>query len=121
MIENAGLMPRLTDVMLQETLHGLTTWDRADQTVRQVSVNLAQSELADPQLPDRIRWTLDRFDIPATRLGIEVLEDVVSHNANDVVTGLWPICPKWVARLIWMISEQGKPRSHQSAACPFHA
>lgn len=85
-IENAGLMPRLTDVMLQETLHGLTTWDRADQTVRQVSVNLAQSELADPQLPDRIRWTLDRFDIPATRLGIEVLEDVVSHNANDVVT-----------------------------------
>lgn len=85
-IENAGLMPRLTDIMLQEALHGLTTWDRAGEPVHQVSINLAQSELADPQLPDRIRWTLDRFDIPAPRLGIEVLEDVVSPNAHDVVT-----------------------------------
>ena len=85
-IENAGLMPRLAEVMLHEALHALNTWDDTVGGVSNVSINLSQTELRDPNFPDRIKWTLDRFDIPAQRLAIEVLEDVVAPGVSDVVT-----------------------------------
>ena len=85
-IEQAGLLPRLAEVMLHEALHALNTWDNTTGDVPKVSINLSQAELADPNLPDRIRWSLERFDVPAERLVIEILENVVAPGISDVVT-----------------------------------
>lgn len=85
-IEQAGLLPRLAEVMLHEALHALNTWDDTLGDVPKVSINLSQAELGDPNLPDRIRWAFERFDISADRLVIEVLEHVVAPGVSDVVT-----------------------------------
>lgn len=85
-IEKAGFMPRLTDVMLSDALSALTTWDRDIGGIPKVSINLSQQELSDPNLADRIKWTLDRFDVTHDRLGVEILENVVAASADDVVT-----------------------------------
>ena len=34
---------------------------------------------------DRLRWELDRFDIAASRLTVEVLETVIAQTANDTI------------------------------------
>ena len=85
-IEKTGLMPRFAEVMLHEALHALKTWDQAGINVPTVGINLSQTELSDPKFPDKVKWALDRFDVPAGRLCVEILEDVVAPGASDVVT-----------------------------------
>ena len=78
----AGEMTRLADVMLAQSLDALRAWDRAGASVPRVSINLSEADLADPGLTRRIAWELDRADIAPHRLGVEVLESVISTRAN---------------------------------------
>jgi EAL domain-containing protein (putative c-di-GMP-specific phosphodiesterase class I) len=50
-----------------------------------VAVNFSAQELRDPQLPDRLRWTLDRFHLASSRLTVEVLESVVAGDGDEVI------------------------------------
>jgi EAL domain-containing protein (putative c-di-GMP-specific phosphodiesterase class I) len=50
-----------------------------------VSVNFSAAELGSPQLPDRIRWALDRFHLEPGRLTVEILESVVTRTDNDMI------------------------------------
>jgi EAL domain-containing protein (putative c-di-GMP-specific phosphodiesterase class I) len=50
-----------------------------------VAVNFSTDELRDPQLPDRLRWTLDRFQLAPSRLTVEVLESVVAGDGDEVI------------------------------------
>jgi len=43
------------------------------------------AELSDPALVERITWELDRFDLSANRLSVEILEDVVSNKSDDII------------------------------------
>ncbi|MGR3633791.1 MAG: putative bifunctional diguanylate cyclase/phosphodiesterase [Limimaricola soesokkakensis] len=83
--EQAGLMGRLGEVMVQDGLNALRLWDTAGLAVPRVAVNFSQSELADPRLIDRLAWELDRFDLSPDRLVIEVLETVVAQRIEDMV------------------------------------
>ena len=85
-IESAGLLPRLAEVMLHEALHALKFWDAEAGGIPTVSINLSQAELSDPNFPEKTKWALDRFDVPADRICFEILEDVVATGASDVVT-----------------------------------
>jgi EAL domain-containing protein (putative c-di-GMP-specific phosphodiesterase class I) len=49
-------------------------------------VNFAGSELSNPLLIRKISWELDRFDLTADRLAIEVLETVVASAPDDMIT-----------------------------------
>lgn len=84
-IEGTGLSERLSQVMLAEAMTALQDWDRAGFAVPTVSVNFSAAELGDPRLPDRLKWELDRFDLCAERLTIEVLETVVATSENDMI------------------------------------
>ncbi len=84
-IECAGLIGRLGEIMIHQALTALKSWDRAGHRIPGVGVNFAREELGDPRLPERVRWELDRFEIPASRLTVEVLESVVSSTGNDVI------------------------------------
>jgi diguanylate cyclase len=46
---------------------------------------LLGQELRDPQLPDRLRWTLDRFHLAPGRLTVEVLESVVAGDGDEII------------------------------------
>ncbi|WP_319825803.1 bifunctional diguanylate cyclase/phosphodiesterase [Thalassovita sp.] len=84
-LENAGLLERLGEVMLSRALMALCDWDRAGISVPTVGVNFAEQELRNPKLVDRIRWELDRHEQPPERLSIEVLETVVAASPDDMI------------------------------------
>lgn len=85
-MQDAGLIPRLGQVMLYHSLTALKAWDSAGIDVPQVGVNFATDELRDPGLVDKIQWELDRFDLTPDRLAVEILETVVTDNPDDTVT-----------------------------------
>ncbi|PTE13733.1 putative bifunctional diguanylate cyclase/phosphodiesterase [Pseudogemmobacter blasticus] len=84
-LEGNDLGERLGEVMLFQALTALVGWDRAGLRVPSVSVNFSAEELRNPRLPDRIRWELDRFDLPPERLTVEILETVVARTDNDMI------------------------------------
>ncbi len=85
-LEEAGLMERLSQVMLYHSLTALNAWDAAGLKVPAVGVNFATQELRNPNLAENIKWELERFDLPAGRLSVEILETVMTDRPDDVVT-----------------------------------
>lgn len=81
----AGLTERLGERMLYHALGALRAWDDAGHRIASVGVNFSADELRNPRLPDRIAWELDRFNLSADRLGIEILESIAAGGGDDVV------------------------------------
>ena len=79
-------MELLGQTMLTQSLAALAEFDRKGLNIPTVAVNFSAQELRDPQLPDRLGWTLDRFGLSASRLTVEVLESVVAGDGEDIVT-----------------------------------
>lgn len=86
MIEEAGLLERLGQVMLYHALTALKAWDSAGVDVPRVGVNFASDELRNPDLVEKIRWELDRFELTPDRLSVEILETVFSNTPDDIIT-----------------------------------
>lgn len=85
-MEEAGLLERLGEVILRLSLEAVQDWDRAGVSVPRVGVNFAGDELRNPRLVDKVRWDLDRFDLTPDRLTVEILESVVSDAPSDRIT-----------------------------------
>ncbi|MEL6884633.1 MAG: bifunctional diguanylate cyclase/phosphodiesterase [Pseudomonadota bacterium] len=84
-IEDAGMLERLADVMIHQSLMAIKAWDAAGVSVPKVGVNFSGAELSNPRLVDKLRWELDRFDLSPDRLAVEILETVVTDMADDTV------------------------------------
>lgn len=84
-LEGSELMELLGQTMLTQSLAALAEFDRKGLRIPTVAVNFSTQELRDPQLPDRLGWTLDRFGLSAARLTVEVLESVVAGEGDDIV------------------------------------
>lgn len=84
-MEAAGLMERLGQVVLYHALTALKAWDSAGADVPRIGVNFATDELRNPALIDKIKWDLDRFDLAPERLSVEILETVVTDCPDDTV------------------------------------
>ena len=84
-LEQAGLLERLGETMLHQSLRALRAWDRAGMRIPSVAVNFSSEELRNPGLVERIRWELDGFDLAPDRLTVEVLETVVAGHGDDVI------------------------------------
>ncbi len=85
-IEQAGLSERLSEIILYHSLKALTKWEKDGFFVPQVGVNFSSAELRNPNLVDKIRWELDRFDLAPQRLAVEILETVVTKTDDDIIT-----------------------------------
>lgn len=84
-LEGADLLELLGQTMLTQALAALSELDRKGYRVPTVAVNFSAQELMDPQLPDRLRWMLDRFQMAPSRLSVEVLESVVSGEGDEII------------------------------------
>ena len=84
-LEQAGMLERLGQCMLHQSLQALRTWDRSGMEIPAVGVNFSPEELRNPGLVERIRWELDGFDLAPGRLTIEVLETVVAGQGDDMI------------------------------------
>ena len=86
LLKTAGLEERLAEVMLCHTCEAIKAWDTMGESVPQVGINFSGAELSDPNIVEKVEWTLDRFEISAERLAVEVLEDVVSCGPDDLIS-----------------------------------
>ena len=84
-IAEAGKMSALGEAMLYRALAALVEWDRAGLAVPSVAVNFSADELRDPDLADRLKWEVDRFELRPHRLTVEILETVASRADDDIV------------------------------------
>lgn len=85
-LEGTPLMELLGQEMVAQSLAAQEQWDKAGVRVPTVAVNFSAPELRDPELPDRLKWALDRHDLAASRLTVEVLESVVAGEGDDIIT-----------------------------------
>ncbi len=85
-LESLGLMERLSEVMLYQSLTALRNWDKSGQNIPSVSVNFSAHELRNPKICEKIRWELDRFELTPDKLCVEILEDVIAESNDDVIT-----------------------------------
>ncbi len=83
--EHLGLLGRLGEVMLYQSLNALRAWDAGGCAVPKLSLNFTAEELRNPNIVDKIEWELDRFDIAPQRLSVEVLETVIAQTSNDTI------------------------------------
>lgn len=72
----------LTLCMLRQSIAALNYWDRRGWQVPTVSVNISNCELSDPGFATSLLWELDRQDIRADRLVLEVLENVAPVSSS---------------------------------------
>jgi EAL domain-containing protein (putative c-di-GMP-specific phosphodiesterase class I) len=84
-IEQAGLLERLSETMLRQSLSALRAWDKAGMSIPSVAVNFSPMELRNPGLLERVRWDLDGHDLEPHRLTVEVLETVVAGQGDEVI------------------------------------
>ena len=85
LLEGAGRMCRLGELMLFHSLSALKSWDAAGLSIPNVGVNFSPDELRNPRLVEQIEWELDRFELGPERLAVEILETVVATSPDDVV------------------------------------
>ncbi|SFB00346.1 diguanylate cyclase/phosphodiesterase [Poseidonocella pacifica] len=85
-LEAAGRMEQLGDIILRHSLLALRKWDAAGFDVPSISVNFSEVELSNPRLVDKVRWELDRNELPPERLTVEIVESVVTADPNNLVT-----------------------------------
>ena len=81
----SGLSSRLGEVILFQCLNALRHWDRAGYAIPTVAANFCKEELRNPRLTEKLQWELDRFDLAAGRVTVEILETVVAETDNDTV------------------------------------
>lgn len=84
-MEEAGLLERLSEVVLYHAMTALKAWDSAGLSIPRVGVNFAGEELRNPRLVERVKWEMDRFDLTPDRLSVEILESVVTNGPGDIV------------------------------------
>ena len=71
--EHAGLIDQVTDIVLEESLEALASWNSMGFDAR-VSVNISARQLADLSLPERLQAALARHGVAAGQLTAEVTE-----------------------------------------------
>lgn len=83
-ISKVGLLDRLREVVLHTSLSTIVKWDHQGIPIPIVAINLSIDELNNPALHEIIKWELDRFDVSAERLALEISERFLSTSLSDV-------------------------------------
>lgn len=81
--EEAGLMPALTSIVLDDALRQCAIWREAGHN-HAVSVNVSPKNLLDPGLIDLVERLLARHTVPAKALVLEVTETTAIENFERV-------------------------------------
>ncbi len=82
--EETGLVLGIGDWVLEETCRQIKAWKNAGLDMPVVSVNLSARQF-DPLLPARIQAVLDRYDLPAACLQLEITESLLVRGTDGVV------------------------------------
>ncbi|WP_051966647.1 putative bifunctional diguanylate cyclase/phosphodiesterase [Kitasatospora mediocidica] len=88
--ESSGLMPRLTEYVLEAAIGQLASW-RAQGLQVQVAVNVSPRDVLNPGFAQRVAGHLARHQVPAHALQLEITERLLlddSRRAADTLAEL---------------------------------
>jgi len=85
--EHSGLMGPLTAFVIDSALAQAATWREAGLPM-QIAVNVSMRDLHDPHLPSTVAGLLERYDLPASTLQLELTERVLTRDAEGVAETL---------------------------------
>ena len=89
-LEEAGLMHALTQVVLRQALDQAVLWQSQGHPLT-IAVNLSASSLVDTELPDRIGAMIADRGLPASSLALEITEEFLLNDrdrAHGILTRL---------------------------------
>ena len=79
-IDASGQRALFGETMMHRAAEALAEFDATDAHVPAISVNLSEVELQHPDLPERIRFELLRYDLTADRIALEFSGDTVARQ-----------------------------------------
>ena len=85
LVEESGLMPALTRVVLAQALDQVAAWQARDQHLT-VAVNLSASSLGDTDLPDQVASMLTARGVPPGALQLEITEEFLMADRDRART-----------------------------------
>ncbi len=90
LVEESGMMPALTQTVLQQALDQAASWQRGGRPLT-VAVNLSASSLLDTELPEYVAGLLRVRNLDAALLQLEITEEILMDDrvrARDILTRL---------------------------------
>jgi diguanylate cyclase (GGDEF)-like protein len=93
--EQMGLIPQITDFVLDEGCAQLARWREAGITIG-LAVNVSGREFADINLVDRVEACLRRYDIPAHLLTLEVTETEIMADLGAATKVLYELSARGI-------------------------
>ena len=75
--EHTGLITPLTEFSIDRAL---SDWSPLKETPISISANLSPRSLHNPSLPDRVRYILRKYNMPATSLVLEITENIIMSD-----------------------------------------
>ncbi len=88
--EQMGLIPQITDFVLNEGCAQLARWREAGITIG-LAVNVSGREFADINLVERVQACLRRYDVPAHLLTLEVTETEIMADLGAATKVLYKL------------------------------
>jgi EAL domain-containing protein (putative c-di-GMP-specific phosphodiesterase class I) len=85
--EETGLITEIGDFMLDEGCRCASNWNDPGHRI-EVAVNVSAAQLANVDFIDRVRSNIDRYDLLAENLIIEITESLPVPEAPDVLSRL---------------------------------
>lgn len=89
--EEAGLVNNIGLWVIAEVCRQIREWQNEGKSPVRVAVNISALHIVDPKLPDAILKTLEKYDLPAGLLEIEITESSlveVSENIFSILSSL---------------------------------
>ncbi len=83
--EDAGLMVKIGEFVIDEACRQLRTWDDAGMGPIRIAVNVARSQLMDTEFPDTVLRCLRQHEIDPGRLDLELSERGVMSGSTEVL------------------------------------
>jgi diguanylate cyclase (GGDEF)-like protein len=93
--EQMGLIPQITDFVLNEGCAQLARWRDAGITIG-LAVNVSGREFADINLVERVEACLRRYDIPANLLTLEVTETEIMADLGAATKVLYELSARGI-------------------------
>ncbi len=93
--EQMGLIPQITDFVLNEGCAQLARWRDAGITIG-LAVNVSGREFADINLVDRVETCLRQYDIPAHLLTLEVTETEIMADLGAATKVLYELSARGI-------------------------
>jgi diguanylate cyclase (GGDEF)-like protein len=89
-VEESGLMARLGEVVLRESLAQKSLWTHMEPGANHlgIGVNVAERQLVDPRFPEQIQEALEWADVRPEELILEITEDLMIEHLDSSLSVL---------------------------------